>query len=299
MLGMGGQVAIFQEHLLLPTTVNGAIWSFDPGYWRPAHFHAQAEFLLVQRGRATERVGHAIHTAHAGQLIWHLPGIEHQLIAASSDCEFKVVQVEPDQCAALMRGSRSAAPQAANASHPSFASWVRALGRLTSGRPVVELKRADQDLLLEACSVTSASETLRPEQAARHLQDALANAWRATLSDHDDRRPNSLVELACCLLLEDPSMDRPSVCRALDVSESYLSRRFQAELGISFVEQRTRLRLARFSTHVARDGRNYLESALEAGFGSYSQLHRVFVQLVGLAPREYFAHGGRNQRALF
>jgi len=299
MLGMTAKVAIFQEHLLLPTTVNGAIWSFDPGYWRPAHFHAQTEFLLVQRGRATERVGRTLHTAHAGQLIWHLPGVEHQLVAASSDCEFTVVQAEPDQCSAIMRGFGAVARDETNASPTSFAGWVRALGRLTAGRPVVEVKRSDRDLLLEACSVTSQSTTLRPEQSAHRLHVAFANAWRATLSDHDDRRLTSLVELACCLLLEDPSLDRPSICRALDVSESYLSRRFQLELGISFVEQRTRLRLVRFSTHVARDNRNYLEAALEAGFGSYSQLHRVFVRLAGIGPREYFAQGGRNKRALF
>lgn len=293
---MGHSVAIFQEHLLLPTTVNGAIWGFDPRYWRPAHFHAQAEFLFVRRGRATERVGHAIRTVHAGQLIWHLPGVEHQLIDASRDCDFTVVQAEPDRCAALMGNFGSLTRQAPTTS--TFMGWVSLLGRLTAGRPVVELKREDQDLLLEACSVTCASETLQPEQSARRLHEALACAWRATQTDHDDLRPSSLVELACCLLLEDPGLDRSGVCRALDVSESYLSRRFQLELGLTFVEQRTRLRLARFSTHVARDGRDYLASALDAGFGSYSQLHRVFVELLGTSPREYFARGGRNKRAL-
>ncbi len=98
-------------------------------------------------------------------------------------------------------------------------------------------------------------------------------------------------------MLEDPSLDRSAICRALDVSESFLSRRFPRELGVALVEQRARARLTRFCTHVARDGYNYLESALMAGFGSYSQLHRVFVELVGLSPREYFAHGGRNRRS--
>jgi AraC-like DNA-binding protein/quercetin dioxygenase-like cupin family protein len=297
MIGVAGTVAIFQEHLLLPTTVQGAIWPFNPRYWRPAHYHAQVEFLLVRRGHATERVGRAIHTVFSGQLIWHLPGIEHELLHASSDCDFIVVQAEPDLCAAVGRGAHSRVPYTTSDPLPSFSSWVRELGRLTSGRPVVELKRADQDLLLEACSVTCASDSLRPEQSALRLHSALDHAWRATLADHDDRRPNSLVELACCLVLEDPALDRRDVCRVLDVSESYLTRRFQLELGLTFVEQRARSRLARFSTHVARDSRSYLESALDAGFGSYSQLHRVFVQLVGVSPREYFARGGRNERA--
>ena len=154
---VAGETAIFQEHLLSPATVDGAIWPFDPRYWKPAHYHAQVEFMLVVRGR--------------------------------------------------------------------------------------------------------------------------------------------MQELACCLVLEDPSLDRSEICRTLDISESYLSRRFGQELGVAFVEQRARSRLARFCTHVSREKRNYLESALEAGFGSYSQLHRVFVQLVGLNPREYLLHGGRNRRA--
>jgi AraC-like DNA-binding protein len=98
------------------------------------------------------------------------------------------------------------------------------------------------------------------------------------------------------VLLEPPALDRTSVCRALDVSKSYLSRRFRAELGVSFAEQRARLRIARFVTHVTREGRNYLDAALLSGFGSYSQLHRVFVQLVYMSPRAYF--GGHVRRAL-
>jgi len=129
------------------------------------------------------------------------------------------------------------------------------------------------------------------------LRSALANAWRATSRHHEETRASSVVELACWLLLEQPGLDRASVCRALDVSESYLSRRFQSELGVSFAEQRARLRIGRFVTHVAREGKSYLEAALLSGFGSYSQLHRVFVQLVYVSPRIYFGAGIRNQRA--
>jgi AraC-like DNA-binding protein len=128
------------------------------------------------------------------------------------------------------------------------------------------------------------------------LRRALSHAWQATRTDHDDRRANSLVELACCLLLEDPSLDRPAICRTLDVSEGYLSRRFRAELGVSFLEQRARLRTVRFVTHVTREGRSCLEAALLAGFGSYSQLHRVFVQKIGMNPRTYLSREMRNRR---
>jgi len=293
---VGDETAIFQEHLISPKTARGATWPFSPVSWRPAHYHPQVEILLVVRGRLRERVGRATHTAYAGQLVWHLPGVEHELLEASTDCDFVVLQAEPDTCAEVGQTLRAKAKHE-SITPASFADWVRELGCLAAGRPVVELKRADRDRVLEACSVTCASDSLLPTDSARRVRVALESAWRATVDDHDDRRPNSLVELACCLLLEDPSLDRPAIAKALDVSESYLSRSFRKDLGFGFAEQRARLRLARFCTHVARDGHNYLESALLAGFGSYSQLHRVFVELVGLNPRDYFLHGGRNRRA--
>lgn len=294
---MGDAAAIFQEHLISPKTIRGAIWPFNPQCFRPAHYHAQVEFLLVLRGRLQERVGRAVHLAHAGQLIWHLPGVEHEVIEASSDCDFLVLQAEPDLCADVAGSFRHGPPASGNRSPALFSGWVRELGFLAAGRPVVELKRADRDRVLEACAVTCASESLLPEQAALRLRAALAGAWAATRDDHDDLRPNSLVELACCLLLEDASLHRTAICRSLDVSESYLSRVFQRELGVGFAEQRARLRVARFCTYVSREGRSGLDSALLAGFGSYSQLHRVFVDLVGIKPRDYFVRGGRNRRA--
>ncbi len=294
---MADGAAIFQEHALLPSTLRGAIWPFNPVHWKPAHYHAQVEFLLVLRGRLEERVGRSTHTAHAGQLIWHLPGVEHELLGASSDCDFVVLQAEPDLCAEVGRSVFAAGRKKSGEWSASFTDWTRELGFLAAGRPVVELKRADRDRVLEACAVTCSNESLSRTQVAERLSAAVAGAWSATRADYDDRRPCSLVELGCCLMLEDPSLDRASICRALDVSESYLSRRFQRELGVAFVEQRARSRVVRFCTHVARDGHNYLDSALLAGFGSYSQLHRVFVELIGMSPRAYFARGGRNRRS--
>lgn len=294
---MAGATAIFQEHVISPKTASGAIWPFNPEYWRPAHYHAQVEFLFVVRGRLQERVGRVTHDAHAGQLVWHLPGVEHELVEASSDCDFIVVQAEPDLCAELGRSFARPDRQDPSGIRAPFTGWVRELGWLAAGRPVIELKRVEQDRLREACAVTCTSDGLLPEQCAVRVSAALASAWRGTREDHDDRRANSLVELACCLALEDPLLDRSAMCRTLDVSESYLSRLFRRELGVAFVEHRTRARLARFCTHVSREGHSYLDAALRAGFGSYSQLHRVFVELVGVNPREYFLNGGRNRRA--
>ena len=247
------------------------------------------------RGTAVERIGTECYAVHPGQLIWHLPGMEHEMVSASADLDLRVVHAEPDLALSLSPKPKRSSNTAAI--RDSFSPWVRDLGWLAAGRPVVELKGRDRDALLEDCeqASTEACDALRERN---RLARALDTACRATSTDHDDRRPNSLVELACCLLLEQPSLTRPEVCRELAVSEGYLSRRFQSELGISFLEQRSRLRLVRFLTHVTRERQNFLEASLCAGFGSYSQLHRVFSQLIGMSPRAYLQRGGRNGRGL-
>jgi AraC-like DNA-binding protein/quercetin dioxygenase-like cupin family protein len=292
-------MAMFQEHTLQPATTEGTIWPYIPRYNTPLHFHPQLEFLVMLRGSARARIGHTMHAVHAGQLIWHLPGIEHQLVDVSAECDYRVVQIEPDVCAGVAGLVRhgAARDRAVGAAANCFSTWARELGWLASGRPVVELKRADLDRILEDCDVTCAHGELSPEQSGMRLRAALESAWRATREDHDALRPNSVVELACCLLLEQPGLERPAVCRALDVSESYLSRRFQAELGVSFLEQRSRLRVVHFVSHVARERQNCLRAALLAGFGSYSQLHRVFAQVVQVSPRAYFLGECRNLRS--
>jgi len=175
--------------------------------------------------------------------------------------------------------------------------WARELGELVSGRPVVELKQRDRDALLEECEVTCADSGIDPAVVPTRLMRALSIAWRATQSDHDGSRPSSLVELASCLLFDEPSLERAELCRTLDVSEGHLSRRFQVELGISLSHQRARMRVSRFVSQVNRERRNYLDAALASGFGSYSQLHRVFTRIIQMNPRSYFSIAARNVRA--
>jgi transcriptional regulator GlxA family with amidase domain len=73
----------------------------------------------------------------------------------------------------------------------------------------------------------------------------------------------------------------------LHVSARHLARIFKREAGTSVVDHRNELRLARFLDRVDADAHNLLEAALDAGFGSYAQFHRVFRARLGRTPREY------------
>ena len=149
---------------------------------------------------------------------------------------------------------------------------------------------------MEDCDLASTEQAVSRGAHAARLRRLFSQALTATRTDHDDLRAPSLAELACSELLEAPELSRRELCRKLEVSEGYLSRCFRGELGTSLLEQRTRLRLIHFMAQVVRSQRSMLDAALLSGFGSYSQLHRAFVQRVGLTPRDYLRRSGRNQR---
>jgi AraC-like DNA-binding protein len=96
-----------------------------------------------------------------------------------------------------------------------------------------------------------------------------------------------LAAAAAAIMTKDPSLPVGAVATRLAVSHPRLARAFKAEMGISLVAYRNRLRLDRFTALLDTGRRNLLEAALEAGFGSYAQFHRVFRALRHEAPRDH------------
>lgn len=89
------------------------------------------------------------------------------------------------------------------------------------------------------------------------------------------------------LLAKDPSLVGKELASELGLSVSRLARVFKEQMGMSLVEYRNRLRLERFDVLLDEGGDNLLEAALAAGFGSYSQFHRVFRAMRGVTPKRY------------
>ncbi len=104
-----------------------------------------------------------------------------------------------------------------------------------------------------------------------------------------------VVGRALSLRGDEPKLDGQALGQRLGQSPSRLLCVFQGEVGVSLVEYRSRLRLDRFFAAVDQDGSHLLEAALAAGFGSYSQLRRLFRELVGTTPREYLLGPGSSR----
>lgn len=147
----------------------------------------------------------------------------------------------------------------------------------SSGAPVDEAQQARGAVL---CSLLGTVLDLR--------QDRVLRGGAVTPS----ARHPMIVE-AVRLLAKDPSLAGTELAERLRISPSRLARVFKAELGMSLVEYRNRLRLERFQVLVDSGGENLLGAALAAGFGSYAQFHRVFRALRGASPRASLGTRGR------
>lgn len=111
-------------------------------------------------------------------------------------------------------------------------------------------------------------------------------------------RPSSTIQRIISALDHNPLTSGERLARDLGISPGHLARSFKAEMGLSLVEYRNRLRIERFLRHIDHSGGNLLDAALQAGFGSYAQFHRVFRRFIGATPREYLTgHRERDSSA--
>jgi AraC-like DNA-binding protein len=122
---------------------------------------------------------------------------------------------------------------------------------------------------------------------AEPLCNARSRAWPTHLEGLS-------LEVGECLeiLAAEPGISQEALARRLSISPSRLSRVFHNEMGTHLQTYRTELRLERFFALVEakeNEQRNValLDLALESGFGSYSQFHRVFSARFGCSPRDY------------
>lgn len=151
-------------------------------------------------------------------------------------------------------------------------------------------RRADIETLLRAAVFTRVLSPLLQLLAAKTTQVEVAND--AAEQPHDaSPRDVELAARAAHALHANPGEDRRVLARRLGTTADKLGRAFKATLGESVRDYRNRLRLGRFLSLVDPSGGNLLQAALDAGFGSYAQFHRVFRSQFGCSPIEYLRRG--------
>jgi AraC-like DNA-binding protein len=146
-----------------------------------------------------------------------------------------------------------------------------------------------------------------PVDEARQAQAAVLCSLLGTLLDPRrggfgrrvaiiESRGQRLVSSTLAMLDEAPGRGGKEIAAALGISVSRLARVFKEHAGMSLVEYRNRLRLDRFAALLDGGCENLLKAALDAGFGSYAQFHRVFRARLNVTPRQYLRPAGSGLR---
>lgn len=264
-----------RQKLHIPAERDGILWRYaHAASANRSHTHAELEFNLVTRGSGTYLLGNRRYRIHHGDLLWLFPSQEHVLIDQS----------------------------------PDFAMWIAVFRRKTIRRAATDaashqlLRRSLQG---DACRRLNQNDLRRTEElftdllAAEERADLynagisyiLLHAWlcfeRAANVTVEDVHP--AVERAARLIRDQPaSVSLDALSHHAGLSPARLSRLFKRQTGFALTEFRNRQRLERFlHLYGAGQRQTMLDAALEAGFGSYPQFHRIFRRLMGCSPAEY------------
>ena len=271
----------------LPKTLDGLLLAEDLSQKgnrfrsQEQHSHDELELHLIERGHAVFVLPDRKLQAPAGTLLWIPPGHEHLVFDVSADLRRWLLLVR-------RRVARRVLPAAA---------FARAIGR----EQVVRLGQRQ----LNALRNTFAEQSVGLHGVGDMVRAlGLVNAGIAyalarahVLSDATGSEAPAavfhpaVVRALAALRGALPPPSLPELASLTHTSEAHLSKLFSAQVGVSVTEFRNRLRLQRFF-EIYGDGRDktLLAAALDAGFGSYPQFHRVFKEHMGHAP-------GRTPRA--
>lgn len=250
----------------MPTAARAQVWRHARRYQRPRHFHLEPELNLVAAGTGRFRRGDAELDVAAGDLLWWAPGQDHELLACSDDFDLFVAGVTPELSDRVLGPGGS----------PLF------------GATRLRLSPQELERFRSVCAALIVDRSSAEQRVGDLWREAHA-LRRAAPGAH------ALTRRALLSLSQEPALKRSEVARLARAHPSELSRHFHEDMCLTLVAYRTRLRLLRFIEAVDSGAATMLSAALDAGFGCYSQCHRVFLRTLGCAPRAFFESGVRQQ----
>ncbi len=266
------------NNALLPPHMGGRFWHQAGNLpMRAAHRHTELEVNLVREGTAAYLLGERRYDLRRGTLTWLFPAQDHILLEQSPGYQVWVGIFSP---ALVQHVCTSPATQ--TLLHPDPP------GRFC--RCLSEGDAAWLEMLLGRVSAEAEHGDAALQQAA--LSHALLSAWHLWEVAEDvpaGTEVHPAVEHAARLIRDETDpLSVEQLAGRVGLSAPRLSLLFKQQTGMALAEFRNRQRLERFLRGYGRGrSRTLLDAALEAGWGSYAQFHRVFTSLMGYGPAEY------------
>lgn len=277
--------------------------ALNPPILKP-HLHVELELNLVVRGAISYVIAGQRHTFPQGTLLWIFPEQTHQLVDRTGDAQYYVAVFKPAMIRRTCHGGRYEQIKQRNTEGGGV------LSRTLAPDAYFHIRATMDSLMEEAPDAgllnREAGFGLTPGFQFDHCDPDLLNAglryllvqcWRSSRLGEDSAGAVTLhpvVEKALlCLSEGDSELDLGAVANHCGASPAYLSRLFQKQVGVPLNRYRNSARLARFmSLYRPGKGMNLLETAYEAGFGSYARFFKVFRETYGRGPREFYAGNG-------
>jgi AraC-like DNA-binding protein/quercetin dioxygenase-like cupin family protein len=269
---IGSDPAIFQRFLPTSDAARAHVWKFSWQYGgrRPRHFHAEPELNLILAGSATFRIGATTIVAAAGDLLGFAPGQDHALLDTSPDIYLFAIGIDPRLSAEVLRNEHS------NAFAPLHTRLAGVDFRALASRSEAIVDCSGVDAL--GAELWEHAHWVRRRGAERH-KVGMHVLTRRTLA----------------LIANPPDLSRDDLASRLHATPTAISRYFHQDVGMTLVQYRSRLRLLRLIDLVDRGSMSLTSAAKAAGFGSYSQCHRVFQAELACSPRQFFLSELRNR----
>jgi AraC-like DNA-binding protein len=271
-----------RQTLELPAGLEGNLWHYrHPGRANARHYHAELEFNLVTQGTGLYLLANRKYRIRRGDLLWLFPAQEHVLIEQTLDfemwigvCNPKTVRrIATDHGAAVLRQADPAGEYCRRLPQPALARLEKLFAEIAATRAQPGLFNAG-------------------------LGYALLSAWEHFdhAADVPVRDVHPAVEKAARLIRDETTaLSVDELARRAGLSASRLSRLFKQQTGVALVDFRNRQRIERFlQLYGAGQRLTMLDAALEAGFGSYPQFHRIFRRVIGCSPGNYRRRGALN-----
>jgi AraC-like DNA-binding protein len=269
---MNAGQAIHQSFLPTQGASRAFVWKYSPVNWgrRPRHFHIEPELNLIASGHATFGIGEAVVEVGRGDLLRFPPAQDHVLLAASADLYLFAIGMDPALSSNVLRG------EADQVMLP------------------LRLRLADDDFRALSNRASAIVDRGGVEQPCAELWEHAY--W---LGQRPQARPATamhvLTRRALSAVSQAPDLGLDVLSSRMRAAGSEISRYFHRDVGMTFVHFRTRLRLLRLIHLMDGGAMTLAEAADAAGFGSYSQCHRIFRAELGCSPRRFFHAGLRQQ----
>lgn len=266
---------------VLNNDYDGYMYSFNTtnGHDFSSHFHKCYEFI------------HIIH----GHLVYNVEGTDYIL----SDGDF--IMTNPDELHSFSFPHDSEYKREFLHIYPGFIKNYPHLAKTLNerksgyfnrfGKEVV--KKYEIDKIFRAMERTCANITEDTDFLMFTLSLQLITKVNRVLLDEQpeyqevikDKKANSVRDYIDNHYQEEISLE--ALAKKLYISQSYLSRTFKSEMGMTIKAYTNMRRVTRAKNLIMQGHRNITNLFWECGFKDYSTFYRAFIKYVGMSPEEF------------